>query len=188
MPSLGPVGFPGVPEPGSARREARRPGKRMGPKKFAEPVSLSSTPPADFPLPRTAARLGFVLLALRARRRQDSTLGSKDTSRGKGTNLAQFAKVPFGSSLGGSDARGGASVARRRQTPRRPPVLENTGRPAAVRPPRVWLSSRTATRRPSRRPQLVSQVSAAIPERGCAELMLREAIVQPEILSGFRDN
>src|SRR4051794_7880050 len=41
----------------------------MGPKKFAEPVSLSSTLPADLPLPRTACRRSFVLLALRARRK-----------------------------------------------------------------------------------------------------------------------
>src|SRR6266540_1725396 len=41
--------------------------------KFAEPVSLSSTTPANFPLPRTAARLGFDLLATRARRKQHST-------------------------------------------------------------------------------------------------------------------
>src|SRR5215204_6341562 len=34
--------------------------------KFKEPVALSSTEPADFPLPRTALELGFDLLALRA--------------------------------------------------------------------------------------------------------------------------
>jgi hypothetical protein len=39
---------------------------------FAEPVALSSTAPANFPLPRTAARCGFGLLALRARRKNDS--------------------------------------------------------------------------------------------------------------------
>ena len=38
----------------------------MGPKNFREPVALSSTEPADFPLPRTALELGFDLLALRA--------------------------------------------------------------------------------------------------------------------------
>src|SRR5436190_23665868 len=41
-----------------------------GPKKFAEPVSLSSTDSADFPLPRTAFGFGFDLLALRARRKR----------------------------------------------------------------------------------------------------------------------
>ena len=36
-------------------------------KKFTEPVALSSTQPADLPLPRRASRLSFDLLALRAR-------------------------------------------------------------------------------------------------------------------------
>src|SRR5215203_3622363 len=35
--------------------------------KFTEPVALSSSEPGDFPLPRTVSRLGFDLLALRAR-------------------------------------------------------------------------------------------------------------------------
>jgi hypothetical protein len=35
---------------------------------FAEPGALSSTSPADLPLPRTASRESFVLLASRARR------------------------------------------------------------------------------------------------------------------------
>src|SRR4029453_12471767 len=43
---------------------------RAGPKKFAEPVSLPSTDSADLPLPGTAFGTGFVLLALRARRKQ----------------------------------------------------------------------------------------------------------------------
>ena len=42
----------------------RRSGHR---KKFTEPVALSSTQPADLPLPRRAFRLSFDLLALRAR-------------------------------------------------------------------------------------------------------------------------
>jgi hypothetical protein len=41
-------------------------------KNFAEPVSLSSTAPANFPLPRTVFECGFDLLALRARRRRES--------------------------------------------------------------------------------------------------------------------
>ena len=36
--------------------------------KFAEPVALSSTQPADRPLPRRASRLSLDLIALRARR------------------------------------------------------------------------------------------------------------------------
>src|SRR5438105_11660933 len=45
-----------------------------GPKKFAEPVSLSSTASADLPLAGTALGLGFDLLALRARRKQQSNV------------------------------------------------------------------------------------------------------------------
>jgi hypothetical protein len=40
---------------------------------FAEPVTLSSTPPARSPLPRTAARWSFDLLAPRARRNANIT-------------------------------------------------------------------------------------------------------------------
>ena len=36
-------------------------------KEFTEPVALSSTQPADLPLPRTALGRSFDLLALRAR-------------------------------------------------------------------------------------------------------------------------
>ena len=39
-------------------------------KEFAEPEALSSTQPTDLSLPRTTARLGFDLIALRARRKQ----------------------------------------------------------------------------------------------------------------------
>jgi len=45
--------------------------------KFAEPVSLSSTVSADLPLPGTAFGTGFVLLALRARRKQHTNVCSK---------------------------------------------------------------------------------------------------------------
>ena len=50
--------------PTLAMIEVRRSGHR---KKFTEPVALSSTQPADLPLPRRASRLSFDLLALRAR-------------------------------------------------------------------------------------------------------------------------
>jgi hypothetical protein len=49
----------------------------FGPKKFAEPVSLSSTASADLPLPGTAFGLGFDLLALRARRKQHTNACSQ---------------------------------------------------------------------------------------------------------------
>jgi hypothetical protein len=43
-----------------------------GPKKFAEPVSVSSTVFADLPLAGTALELGFDLLRFRARRKWQS--------------------------------------------------------------------------------------------------------------------
>ena len=45
----------------------------IGPKKFAEPVTLLSTHPADVPLAGTADRISFVLLACRARRIGESS-------------------------------------------------------------------------------------------------------------------
>src|SRR5207244_194659 len=60
----------------------------FGPKKFAEPVSLSSTASADFRLPATAFGLGFDLLALRARRKEESNVSSQAV---KGPNQAMAA-------------------------------------------------------------------------------------------------
>jgi hypothetical protein len=54
-----------------------------GPKKFAEPVSLSSTASADLPLAGTAFGLGFDLLALRARRKQDTSVCVNAVKRAK---------------------------------------------------------------------------------------------------------
>jgi hypothetical protein len=51
-------------------QKRQNPHLSAGPKKFAEPVSLSSTVSADLPLPGTAFGLGFDLLALRAPRKQ----------------------------------------------------------------------------------------------------------------------
>ena len=48
-----------------------------GGRTFAEPISLSSTDPVDFRLPATALTIGFVLLASRTRRRQDTKVRSK---------------------------------------------------------------------------------------------------------------
>jgi hypothetical protein len=45
------------------------PGRRAGPKKFAEPVSVSSTVFADLSLAGSAFELGFDLLRFRARRK-----------------------------------------------------------------------------------------------------------------------
>src|SRR6266542_3714291 len=61
---------PQTPSTGPLRGHALR----AGPKKFAEPVSLSSTASADLPLPGTALGLGFDLLALRARRKQHTNV------------------------------------------------------------------------------------------------------------------
>jgi hypothetical protein len=58
-----------------------------GPKKFAEPVSLSSTASADLPLAGTAFGLGFDLLALRARRKQHTNVWA-NTVKGSEQDLA----------------------------------------------------------------------------------------------------
>jgi hypothetical protein len=49
--------------------------------KFTEPVALSSTQPDDIPLPRSAVRLRFDLLALRARC-VDEPMGRRVPSQG----------------------------------------------------------------------------------------------------------
>src|SRR5215471_17100376 len=46
--------------------------RRVGDQKFTEPVALSSTQPADRPLPRRAFELRFDLIALRARCKQEA--------------------------------------------------------------------------------------------------------------------
>ena len=67
---------PPDPSPGPlSRTSATR--FRAGPKKFAEPVSLSSTASADFRLPATAFGLGFDLLALCARRKRQSSVSGE---------------------------------------------------------------------------------------------------------------
>src|SRR5256885_7016334 len=68
-------------------------------RKCAEPVALSSSGPADVPLSLSAAWLGFVLPALRARRSCDSTASSSEVQgpeRGKIRNLqkVQFSTFP----------------------------------------------------------------------------------------------
>ena len=76
--------FPQTPSTGPLRGRALR----AGPKKFAEPVSLSSTASADLRLAATAFGLGFDLLALRARRKRESNVSSK---RVKGSKKAMAA-------------------------------------------------------------------------------------------------
>jgi hypothetical protein len=59
---------------------------------FAEPVALSSTGPANFRLPPTVAGPDFDLVALRARRRQDTRGLSTLWQDPSGTVPALFAK------------------------------------------------------------------------------------------------
>src|SRR4051794_41819602 len=69
-----------------------------GPKKFAEPVSLSSTVFADLPLAGSAFELGFDLLGSRARRKKESR-GHASSDQGPrkrpGRNLREFNYPPF---------------------------------------------------------------------------------------------
>ena len=51
--------------------------------KFAEPVALSSTASADLPLPGTALRSDFVLLALRARRKSHTNVLAEEVKGSK---------------------------------------------------------------------------------------------------------
>ena len=62
-------------------------GPRTGPKKFTEPVALSSTQPADLPLPRRAFELSFDLVALRARCTREATGWGRAV---KGVGQAEF--------------------------------------------------------------------------------------------------
>ena len=68
--------------------------QKAGPKKFADPVALSSPEPTDLPLARTASQLGFDLLTLRARRSSQSrrlTAAVQELSTGKKEKMAHFA-------------------------------------------------------------------------------------------------
>jgi hypothetical protein len=62
------------------------------PEKFTEPVALSSTQPDDIPLPHTAVRLRFDLLALRARCVGQLMGDPQERSTASSRELAQFAK------------------------------------------------------------------------------------------------
>ena len=72
--------------------------REAGPKKFADPVALSSPEPTDLPLARTASRLGFDLLALRGRRKRQSIPLRHDDSRPPKSKSAQFAGGRYESS------------------------------------------------------------------------------------------
>jgi ring-1,2-phenylacetyl-CoA epoxidase subunit PaaB len=71
----------------------------MGPlldQKFAEPVSLSSTVLADFPLPRTAFEVCFDLLALRARRKRQPNGSHRRLQGGRTPNGGNSGNFPAG--------------------------------------------------------------------------------------------
>ena len=65
----------------------------QGPKKFTEPVALSSSEPGDFPLPRTVSRLGLDLLALRARCKGHGTDGDAGAQERRGARSTLFART-----------------------------------------------------------------------------------------------
>jgi hypothetical protein len=91
---------PALPAGRPGKRQSRRCGKKNPGKckhfpgqKFAEPEALSSTSRANFPLPRTAAPRGFVLLALRARRRRQSMRPDRSRQGCGKQKFAQFAHL-----------------------------------------------------------------------------------------------
>src|SRR6266513_5033980 len=63
---------------------------------FAEPISLSSTVLVDLRLPPTALGLGFVLLALRARRARESRWPRVPAQEVPKTKMSQFGGAAFG--------------------------------------------------------------------------------------------
>src|SRR4029079_4326011 len=65
----------------------------LGPKKFAESVSVSSTVFADLPLAGTAFELGFDLLRFRARRKRESRAPAGADQGLKNTQRPQFAEI-----------------------------------------------------------------------------------------------
>jgi hypothetical protein len=75
---------------GAAAKRIPESAKHFPGQKFAEPEALSSASRANFPLPRTAAPRGFVLLALRTRRRRQSM--GPDRSR-QGCGKQKFAQI-----------------------------------------------------------------------------------------------
>src|SRR5438045_8700310 len=62
---------------------------------FAESISLASTGSADLRLPPTAFGSGFDLLALRARRKQESRRGLVLPQEVQKLKRAQFAEIQF---------------------------------------------------------------------------------------------
>src|SRR5690242_20530864 len=69
------------------------PGRRVGPKKFAEPVSVSSTVFADLPLAGSAFELGFDLLRFRARRKRKPMAPARSLQGVENAPKPQFAEI-----------------------------------------------------------------------------------------------
>jgi hypothetical protein len=69
------------------------PGACTGPKKFAEPVSVSSTAFADLSLAGNAFELGFDLLRFRARRKRKSRCLTGPLQGPSETSRPQFAEI-----------------------------------------------------------------------------------------------
>ena len=88
--------------------------------RFAEPGALSSTSPIDLPLPRTAPRESFVLLASRARR-SGNLRSARDRRKGirreKGRKL-RSSRLLCSGRTSSSPARARASGGRSRSGPR----------------------------------------------------------------------
>ena len=143
----------------------RRPSYSLLDQRFAEPVTLSSTSPVDFPLPRTALRRGFVLLALRARRKRQPS-GQDRSVQGHpeapSRSLRAFSLRPFRARTGGR--RVGRPGPARAGPPRAPPVaVRGDSRrwatcatrfcawPAVLRSPREHRPRADDERRPHRR-------------------------------------
>src|SRR5256885_9437189 len=84
--------------PDQAPQRRQRPIRNGDPRaavSFAESISLSSTGSADLRLPPTAFGSGFDLLALRARRKQESRRGRVLSQEAQKLKRAQFAEIQF---------------------------------------------------------------------------------------------
>jgi hypothetical protein len=117
-------------------------------RKFTEPVALLSTRPADLPLPRTAVRRSFNLLALRARCEQEPTHASLEGQDGPARDyrtLRRFSnraseRLPcFAGTMSSPSHRRGCSQPPGQGTPATAPTAHP--RPAAGPDP-PWSSAR----------------------------------------------
>jgi hypothetical protein len=82
-------------EPEDGFEAPSTPAGLRGTKKFAEPVSVSSTAFADLSLAGSAFELGFDLLRFRARRKSQSRCGTCPLQGPLDTSSPQFAEIQF---------------------------------------------------------------------------------------------